>query len=86
MEMPNINKTNDLIQIIKEQLKNQLDKDFDEYKNKCLQDLNASLELKRNSYITEVLNSINIYLENNSPYTLEPNILIKIEKKIIVKE
>lgn len=79
------NITNAIINNIKETIKQDLEADYTEYKNKCLQDLDFKLEAKRNDIIKSALNGIDISIMEQQPYSLEPIIQIKIEKKIILK-
>lgn len=74
-----------IITSIKETIKESIDKEYTEYKNKCLQELNSNLEAQRNKTVSAILDSIDIYINNNQPYSLEPIIQIKIEKRVIVK-
>ena len=74
-----------IITSIKETIKESIDKEYTEYKNKCLQELNSNLEAQRNKTVSAILDGIDIYINNNQPYSLEPIIQIKIEKRVIVK-
>ena len=74
-----------IITNIKETIKESIDKEYTEYKNKCLQELNSNLEAQRNKTVSAILDGIDIYINNNQPYSLEPIIQIKIEKRVIVK-
>lgn len=79
------NITNVIINNIKETIRKDLEIEYTEYKNKCLEDLDFKFEAKRNSVIKSALDGIDISIMENQPYSLEPIIQIKIEKKIILK-
>lgn len=79
------NITNAIINNIKETIRKDLEIEYTEYKNKCLEDLDFKFEVKRNSVIKSALDGIDISIMENQPYSLEPIIQIKIEKKIILK-
>ena len=79
------NITNAIINNIKETIRKDLEIEYTEYKNKCLEDLDFKFEAKRNSVIKSALDGIDISIMENQPYSLEPIIQIKIEKKIILK-
>lgn len=79
------NITNAIINNIKETIRKGLELEYTEYKNKCLEDLDFKFEAKRNSVIKSALDGIDISIMENQPYSLEPIIQIKIEKKIILK-
>ncbi len=79
------NITNAIINNIKETIRKDLELEYTEYKNKCLEDLDFKFEAKRNSVIKSALDGIDISIMENQPYSLEPIIQIKIEKKIILK-
>lgn len=67
-------------EIIKNELEKQINDEYTDYKNKKLLDLNTELEMKRNSIVKDILNSITI-LNENTPYGI--NIMIKVENRII---
>ena len=48
-------------------------------------DLDYKLEAKRNDVVRSALNGIDISIMEQQPYSFEPVIQIKIEKKIILK-
>ena len=79
------NITNTILNNIKETIRKDLEIEYTEYKNKCLEDLDFKFEVKRNSVIKSALDGIDISIMENQPYSLEPIIQIKIEKKIILK-
>lgn len=79
------NITNAIINNIKETIRKDLELEYTEYKNRCLEDLDFKFEAKRNSVIKSALDGIDISIMENQPYSLEPIIQIKIEKKIILK-
>lgn len=80
-----VNQCNNLIDVIKAEIRKQIDSEYTEYKNKCLQDLDMQLEAKRNDCVKGILNGIDVLLSNDNPMSLEPTILIKVEKKVILK-
>ena len=75
-----------LINNIKAHLEKTINEEYTEYKNKCLEDLNNKLEYKRNDIVRDILNGIDISINSNEPYSFEPTILIKVEKKVFIKE
>ena len=79
------NITNAIINSIKETITKDLDAEYTEYKNKCLEDLDYKLEAKRNDVVRSALNGIDISIMEQQPYSFEPVIQIKIEKKVILK-
>lgn len=79
------NITNAIINSIKETIRKDLVAEYTEYKNKCLEDLDYKLEAKRNDVVRSALNGIDISIMEQQPYSFEPVIQIKIEKKIILK-
>lgn len=74
--------------ILKNHIKEELNKAFTEYKNEYLEKLNNEMELKRNKIVGEALNGISIAISENSPYTNEPNInvVMHIKKDVYLKE
>ena len=52
------NITNAIINSIKETIRKDLDAEYTEYKNKCLEDLNYKLEAKRNDVVRSALTTI----------------------------
>lgn len=79
------NELSNIVDVIKSQIEKQANKNYTEYKTKCLQELDSTLEAKRNETIKNVLDGIDILMSNDKNY-LEPNILIKIEKKIVINK
>ena len=75
-----------IIYNIKEAIRKSIDEEYTEYKNKCLENLEYSIETKRNKTISAILDGIDIYINSNQPYSLEPIIQIKMENKVIIKE
>lgn len=75
----------DLIDALKSEVRKKIDDEYTEYKIQCLKDLDYKLELKRNDVIREILNGVDFSVAENTPYSLEPTILIKVEKKVIIK-
>lgn len=70
------------IEVIKKEIKNQVNEEYTDYKNKKIKDLDYELERKRNEIVKDILNSITV-LNKNTPYGL--NIMIKVENRIIQK-
>lgn len=68
--------------IIRKQLEKELDKDFIEYKEQKLNELNVALECKRNKIIQNILDSITITVEREFG-SMTPNINIRITNQII---
>ena len=79
------NQCNNLIEAIKKEIAKQVDKEYTEYKLKCLKDLDIELECKRNECVKSILNGIDVLISNDNPMTLEPDIHIRIEKKVYIK-
>lgn len=70
----------DIIEVIKKQMEEEINKEYTDYKNKKLQDLDYELERKRNEIVKDILNSVSIYHEQ-TPGGLQ--IMIKVENRII---
>lgn len=71
-------------ELIKKELKKNLDKKFTEYKNEKLKDLNIEIEKQRNKLIQSVLDSVAIIMERETG-NYYPTINIQIEKRIVMK-
>lgn len=84
--MQDISYANNLVNVIKQHIQQSIDEEYTNYKMKCLEELDNELELKRNSVVKDVLNGIDVAMQTNEPYSLEPVIMIKIEKKVYIKE
>lgn len=67
---------------LKKEIERQINKEYTDYKNKKIQDLDYELERKRNEIVKDILNSVTM-LSENTPYGL--NIIIKVENRIIQK-
>ena len=80
-----INQCNNMINSIKKEIHEQIDKEYTEYKIKCLKDLDYQLECKRNECVKWILDGIDIVINSNEPYSFDPTILIKIEKKVVIR-
>lgn len=80
-----VNQCNNLIDVIKQNIKQEIDKEYTEYKNKCLQELDYKIEANRNECVKKVLDGIDVLLSADNPMSLEPNIMIKIEKRVVLK-
>lgn len=67
----------ELYSVIKDAIRSSIDEEFTNYKNKCLDELDKKLELKRNELVCAVLNSVDI----SSAYQFEqPAIVIRVNK------
>lgn len=77
---------NNLVNVIKQHIQQDIDEEYTNYKMQCLKDLDNKLELKRNSVVKDILNGIDVAIQTNAPYSLEPVITVKIEKKVYIKE
>lgn len=77
---------NSMINSIKETLAKNVNEEYTKYKQKCLEDLDYTLEMKRNSVVKNVLDGIDVVMGSNEPFSFEPTILIKVEKKVVIKE
>lgn len=86
MENLNYNKINEILKCITTTIERQVNEEYTQYKNKCLEDLDITLEMKRNSVVKNILDGLDISINSNEPYDLNPTILIKIEKKIYLKD
>lgn len=75
---------NNMVEILKKQIKVELEKEFDEYKKKKLTECNIELEKARNRIIEDTLNGISIVLDKEigSQNTV---INIRIEKKVYLE-
>lgn len=80
------NFVNSMIDNIKKTIENNVNEEYTKYKQKCLEDLDYTLEMKRNSVVKNVLDGIDVVISSNEPFSFEPTILIKVEKKIVIKE
>ena len=74
--------SNDIIESIKQSIAQNIDEEYTEYKAKCLKDLDYKLEVKRNAIIQQILNGIDVSMQSNETYSLEPTIVIKLVKNI----
>lgn len=81
-----VNQCNNLIDVIKKEIQKQVDEEYTEYKIQCLKDLDYKLESKRNDCVKRILDGIDILLSADNPMSLEPTILIKVEKKVILND
>lgn len=73
-----------IIDNIKKSIKEEIDNEYTIYKDKCIEDLENTLEAKRNSVVKSILNGIDVNIVDQQPYSFEPVIMIKIEKKVII--
>lgn len=69
----------DLVSCIKEEIIQQIDEEFTEYKLRCLDDLEYQIELSRNKVIKQIIDDIDITLQREGNYG-EPTYVIKIIK------
>lgn len=81
-----VEQCNNLMNVIKQEVQKQVDKEYTEYKLECLKDLDYKLEMKRNECVKKILDGIDILLSADNPMSLEPTILIKVEKKVILND
>ena len=77
--------TKAIVRDIKETIRKSIDEDYTQYKEKCLKDLEYTLEAKRNKTVSAILDGIDVSIMSKQPYSLEPIIQIRIEKKIMIK-
>ena len=77
--------TKAIVRDIKETIRKSIDEDYTQYKEKCLRDLDYTLETKRNKTVSAILDGIDVSIMSKQPYSLEPIIQIRIEKKIMIK-
>ena len=82
----NFTNYNNLINVIKEEIKSQIEEEFDEYKQNCLKNLEYEIEKKRNSVVSSILNGISLQFSNTDMYRNEPVINIQIKKNVYLKE
>lgn len=71
--------------VIKKQIKEDIDKTFTEYKNEKLKELDYEIEKRRNEIVGNVVNGIKIYIEERQQLSLEPAINIRIVNNVIRK-
>ena len=76
---------NRIIDSIKQTIRENIDNEYTEYKNKCLEELEYKIEAKRNKTVSAILDGIDVKILSQQPYSLEPIIQIRMENKIIVK-
>ena len=86
MNRDTVNQCNNLIGAIKAEIQKQVEEDYTEYKIQCLKDLDYKLEAKRNECVRKVLDGIDVLISADNPMSLEPTILIKVEKKVILND
>ena len=79
-------KVNDILGCIKSKIEEQVNEDYTAYKDKCLKDLELTLEMKRNSCVKAVLDGIDVVVSGDTPNSFEPTIMIKVQKVIRVGE
>ena len=70
---------NDLFEVVKNAIKDAIDEEYTTYKLKCLDNLEYSLEVKRNDVVKKILDSIDITMRKEAT-EMYPNIVIKINK------
>ena len=75
-----------MITSIKNTIKERIEKEFQDYKCKCLMELERLIELKRQDVVSSILNGIDVYMSNTEPYSLDPVINIKVitERKVVL--
>ena len=84
MDRKDYDRVNDLLNNIKLVVEKQINADYTAYKEKCLQDLDVTLERKRNECVKSVLDGIDIMISADNPQSLEPTIMVKVQKVIKV--
>ena len=67
----------ELLHCIRSAIRDNIDKEYTKYKNKCLSELDKKLEIKRNETVCSILNSIDI---STDCFFQEPEIVIKMTK------
>lgn len=72
---------NDFISCIKNSIRYNIDKEYTEYKQSCLADLDEKLEAKRNDVVRQILDGIDVVM-TSADYSCEPVIQIKINRTI----
>ena len=75
-----------MVTSIKNTIKERIEKEFQDYKCKCLMGLERLIELKRQDVVSSILNGIDVYMSNTEPYSLDPVINIKVvtERKVVL--
>lgn len=74
-----------MVEILKKQIKVELEKEFAEYKKKKLTECNIELEKARNRIIEDTLNGISITLDKE--FSSQNTIInIRIEKKVYLEK
>lgn len=71
--------------IIRQEILNGMNKEFDEYKQKCLEELDRKFEYKRNKILSDALNRLSIEVSRNE-FGMEPIINVRIETKPIIRK
>jgi len=74
--------------ILKNHIKEELNKVYTEYKEEYLKELDRKMEAIRNKIVGDAINGISIAISENSPYSNEPNInvMMTIKKDVYLKE
>ena len=77
--------TNNINDILKAGIKQEIEKEYDEYVLECLKNLETKLMVKKNDVVKSILNTIDINMEQNQ-FSLEPIIQIKINKIVKINK
>lgn len=77
--------TNNINDILKAGIKQEIEKEYDEYVLECLKNLETKLMVKKNDVVKSILNTIDINMEQNQ-FSLEPIIQIKINKTVKINK
>lgn len=86
MNRQKIDDCSNFLNNIKEAIRDQLDEEFTNYKLMCLENLDYTLECKRNAVIKQILDKISISMFENGLGGLEPTIQIKIVNQVRSEE
>lgn len=86
MDREAVEQCNNLVNVIKAEIQKQADAEYTEYKMQCLKDLDYKLEAKRNECVKKVLDGVDVLLSADNPMSLEPTIVIKVVKKVILND
>lgn len=73
-----------LLECISKTIEDKINEQYTEYKNKCLEDLDLKIEMKRNEIISGILDNIAISIERQEK-SLNPAINIRVETRPIIK-
>lgn len=74
-----------LTETIKRTIEENVNKEYTEYKNKCLEELDYKIECKRNEIISSILDNIAINIQERQDFDINPAINIRVETRPIIK-